>query len=72
MQGGNLYGLIIAMLSLAVTVLLTMQHLKQNGFHLEIIVQPAPTYNPPSRRVEQLSELVKPAEVVLFSQHKKR
>ena len=49
MPSGNLYGLIIAILSLAVTIVLTMQHIKQNGFHLEIIVQPAPSYVPPGR-----------------------
>ena len=70
MQGGNLYGLIIAILSLAVTIVLTMQHLKQNGFRLEIIVQPAPSYVPPNGRAGQLSHLEKQAKLALISQHR--
>jgi hypothetical protein len=53
MSNGNLTGLIIAMLSLAITVVLTMRHVKENGFRLEIIVQPAPSYVAPSRERDQ-------------------
>jgi hypothetical protein len=49
MQSGNLYGLIIAILSLAVTIVLTIKNVRENGFRLEIIVQPAPSYAPRGR-----------------------
>ncbi len=52
MQSGNLYGLIIAILSLAVTIVLTIKNVRESGFHLEIIVQPATTYTPPPGRSE--------------------
>jgi hypothetical protein len=78
MPSGNLYGLIIAILSLAITIVLTMQHIKQNGFHLEIIVQPAPSYVPPGRSQGQQpqtqSELKAKVKVALSeqSQHKRQ
>jgi hypothetical protein len=67
MQNGNLYGLIIAILSLAVTIVLAMQHIEEGGFHLELIIQPAKEYVAPSRPAEQLprsqSRLVSSSQV---------
>lgn len=47
MQESNIYGIIITILSLAVTIALAMHGLKENGFYLQIIMQPAPGYSAP-------------------------
>ncbi len=54
MQSGNLYGLIIAILSMAVTIVLTMQHIRESGFRLELIIQPAREYVAPGSPREPL------------------
>ena len=47
MQGGNVYGLIITALSLAVTVIMAMRQIDGNGIRVEFVIQPG--YSVPSQ-----------------------
>jgi hypothetical protein len=40
MFNGNLYGLIITMLTFVITVVLTMRQVEQSGVHVEFIIRP--------------------------------
>jgi hypothetical protein len=40
MLRGNLYGLVIALLSFVIAVVLTLQQVKQSGVRVELIIQP--------------------------------
>ena len=40
MLRGNLYGLIIALLSFVIAVVLTLQQVKESGVRVELIIQP--------------------------------
>ncbi len=54
MFNGNLYGLIITMLTFVIAVVLTMQQVEQSGVHLELIIRPVAKLNRiPERHVDQ-------------------
>ena len=40
MLRGNLYGLVIALLSFAIAIVLTLKQIKENGVRVELIIQP--------------------------------
>ena len=40
MLRGNLYGLVIALLSFVIAVVLTLQQVQQSGVRVELIIQP--------------------------------
>lgn len=40
MLRGNLYGLIIALLSFVIAVVLTLQQVKESGVRIELVIQP--------------------------------
>lgn len=40
MFNGNLYGVIITMLTFVIAVVLTMQQVKQTGIHVELTIRP--------------------------------
>jgi hypothetical protein len=42
MLRGNVYGLVIALLSFAIAVVVTLQQVKQSGVRVELIIQPLP------------------------------
>lgn len=40
MLRGNLYGLIIALLTFVIAVVLTLQQVKESGVRIELVIQP--------------------------------
>jgi hypothetical protein len=55
MLNGNLYGLIITILSLVIAIVLTMRHIEQRGIRVEFVIQPVREYSP-RERPERASE----------------
>jgi hypothetical protein len=49
MLNGNLYGLIITLLTFVITVILTMRQVQETGVRFEVVIQPVAEYAIPTR-----------------------